>query len=174
MTDHLAPLSSFFSRYLSSPLPWLWLWRVSLSLYSFPFRRLLPLVLPAAPLLLSIYILTFLQSGIGSSVIGHFINGAGETRLNLKAKIVNVVVFVPLVLALANMFGTLGIVVSLLASNLVSLIYQLIEVKRRFDIGLFPKDAPGRIGFDQVKVKLVRIIREGVTRQHEAAVVGLI
>lgn len=91
-----------------------------------------------APLLLSTYALNFLCAGIGSLVIGNLLSGAGESRLILKANLVNLAIFLPLAPALTGLSGALGVVLAGLVSGLCSIIYQLHAAKGRFGIDLSP------------------------------------
>lgn len=87
-----------------------------------------------APLLLSIYVLTFLYAGIGSMVLGHLLTGAGETKLILKANLINLSIFVPSAPVLTWLYGVPGVIVALLVSSLLSLIYQLFRAKKTLDV----------------------------------------
>jgi len=91
-----------------------------------------------APLLLSTYAINFLFSGIGSLVIGNFLSGAGETKLILKANLVNLAVFAPLAPVLILTYGVLGAVLAGLASGLATLTYQLLAARKRLGVGSNP------------------------------------
>jgi len=91
-----------------------------------------------APLLLSTYAMNFLFSGIGSLVIGNLLSGAGETKLILKANLINLAVFAPLAPVLILTYGVLGAVLAGLASTLASLAYQLLAARKRLGVGFNP------------------------------------
>ncbi|MEM2904512.1 MAG: oligosaccharide flippase family protein [Candidatus Bathyarchaeia archaeon] len=94
-----------------------------------------------APLLLSTYGLTFLYAGIGLLVVGSLLLGAGETRLVLKANLVNLAFYMPLVPALTALYGAVGAVLAGLVSNLSMLVYQLHGAKAKLGVSLNPSDS---------------------------------
>jgi len=93
-----------------------------------------------APLLLSTYAINFLYVGIGSMVLSHLLSGAGETKLILKALLINLSIFVPLAPALTWLDGVLGLKAGLLASSLLSLIYQLSMARKKLGVDFNPRE----------------------------------
>jgi len=87
-----------------------------------------------APRLLSIYILNYLCTGLGSIALSPLLSGVGETRLVLKANIINLSVFVPLAPALIWLCGVPGVIVAGIVSGLFSLTYQLSTARKRFGV----------------------------------------
>ncbi len=94
-----------------------------------------------APLLLSIYTLNFLYAGIGSLVLGYLLTGAGETRLILKANLINLFIFTLSAPVLTWLYGVPGIIAALLISALLSLVYQLLKAKKKFKVNFNLKDS---------------------------------
>jgi O-antigen/teichoic acid export membrane protein len=89
-----------------------------------------------APSYLSIHILTFLYSGVGSMVLGHLFNGIGETKTILKANLLGIAVLIPLLPALTMLYGIPGLLIMTLLSALPPLIYQLYVAFTRFKLRL--------------------------------------
>ncbi len=85
-----------------------------------------------APQFLALYAISFLYTGIGSLVLGSFLSGIGETKLNLKIGLVNAIVFAFLALLLTQLYSVLGLILAFLISNFVSIAYGLITAQRRF------------------------------------------
>jgi len=94
-----------------------------------------------APLLLSIYALTFLYSGVGSMVLGYLFSGAGETKLILKAGLISLSIFVPLAPALTWLYGIPGVIAAGLASSLLSLIYQISMARKKLGVDFSPGES---------------------------------
>ena len=89
-----------------------------------------------APSYLSLHILTFLYSGVGSMVLGHLLNGIGETKTILKANLLGIAVLIPLLPALTMLYGIPGLLITTLLSALPPLIYQLYVAFTRFKLRL--------------------------------------
>jgi O-antigen/teichoic acid export membrane protein len=85
-----------------------------------------------APAFLSLYVLTFLYTGFGSAVLGHFFNGVGETRVVFKSNLINLMVFFPLAPMLTMLYRVPGLIAALLVSNVFPLLYGLFVARRRF------------------------------------------
>ena len=85
---------------------------------------------------LTLYAASFLFVGMGYGILGSLFNGVGETRLTLKLNIVNLLVFLPTAYALTSRLGVMGLLASILISNLISSIYGLFVARRRLGVGL--------------------------------------
>ncbi len=85
-----------------------------------------------APQFLALYAISFLYTGMGSLVLGSFLNGIGETKLNFKIGLVNAIIFAFSALLLAQLYSVFGLILAFLISNLVSIAYGLITAQRRF------------------------------------------
>ena len=83
------------------------------------------------PFFLSLYILQFLYTGLGSVVLGYLFNGIGETRVVFNWNLINLSIFLPLAPILTMFYGVPGLIVAFLLSSLLSLFYGLrIAIKR--------------------------------------------
>ncbi len=89
-----------------------------------------------APSYLTLHILVFLYSGMGSMVLGHLLNGVGETKAILKANLLGIVALIPLLPALTILYGVSGLLIATLLSALPSLVYQLYVVFTKFKLRL--------------------------------------
>ncbi len=89
-----------------------------------------------APSYLSLHILIFLYSGVGSMVLGHLFNGVGETKTILKANLMGIATLIPLLPALTMLYGVPGLLIATLLSALPPLIYQLYVAFTRFKLRL--------------------------------------
>jgi O-antigen/teichoic acid export membrane protein len=91
-----------------------------------------------APLFLSLYILTFLYTGLGSIVLGYLFSGIGETKVVFKWNLINLSIFLPLAPILTMLYSVQGLIFAFLASSLLSLAYAIfIAIKRinvKFDL----------------------------------------
>jgi len=91
-----------------------------------------------APSYLALYTLSFLCAGIGLFVIDAFINGQGDTKTGLRFTMVDFAVSVPLASLLTPFYGVLGLITSILISQLISTSYGLYTVHRRFKLNIEP------------------------------------
>ncbi|MCX8193724.1 MAG: oligosaccharide flippase family protein [Nitrososphaeria archaeon] len=87
-----------------------------------------------APLFLSLYAAMFLYSAFGSTVLGNFFNGIGETKVNLKATILYVALFIPSATVLTYLYGVLGLISSILVSLIVNVFYYIHVAMKRYDL----------------------------------------
>jgi O-antigen/teichoic acid export membrane protein len=78
-----------------------------------------------APSFLSLYILTNLYAGLGSVVVGHLLNGIGETRYSLHSSVINFVIFLPLAYILTQSFNIFGFLIAVIIANTCSFLYSL-------------------------------------------------
>jgi O-antigen/teichoic acid export membrane protein len=88
----------------------------------------------SAPFYLSLYILTFLYSGLGSMVFQYLFNGLGETKTIFKANILRAAFLIPLAPALTVLYGVPGLIGAILISSLPSLAYKLFTASRKFNL----------------------------------------
>ena len=89
-----------------------------------------------APILLSMQVVTFLYAGIGSLVVGQLLSGVGETRLILKANLLNLVVYLPLAPLLVTRLGVIGAVLAGVTTSLLSTAYQLFSIHRKLQVSI--------------------------------------
>ena len=94
----------------------------------------------SAAIYLAIYVATFLLTGIGSQVIGAFLNGVGKTRETLKIALTQLVVFLPAAPVAAWLYGVPGLIVALILSSLVSTTYGLRLATRKYMMHVHLKD----------------------------------
>mgnify|MGYP000088291816 CR=1 FL=1 len=85
---------------------------------------------------LTLYVVIFLYVGLGYGVLGSLFNGVGETGLTLRLNLVNLLVFLPSAYALTPRLGAVGLLVSILISNLISSIYGLFMAWKKLGIRL--------------------------------------
>lgn len=87
-----------------------------------------------APMFLSLYILSFLFTGLGAIVLTYLFNGIGANKVIFKANLILLAVFFPLAPLLTNCFNVLGLIAAFLISSLVSLVYSLFYAIRKFNV----------------------------------------
>ena len=93
-----------------------------------------------ASIYLPIYIILYLYTGLGSYSIIALFNGLGKTQLTLKVQLMNLTILIPLALFLTMMRGVLGLILTLLISNLLSLIYGFTLARKKFNITISFRD----------------------------------
>jgi len=84
-----------------------------------------------ASMYLSLYTVIFLYSVFGSIVLDSFFNGVGETRINLKATLIYVSLFIPLSIVLTYYYSIIGLIVSILASSIIKIVYGLYIAEKK-------------------------------------------
>jgi O-antigen/teichoic acid export membrane protein len=89
-----------------------------------------------APLYLSLYALTNIYAGLGSVVIPHLVNGAGETKIILYNSLVYMAVFVPLAYLLTSSYNVIGLIAAILVANTVSFSYTLWSAVKKIRVRL--------------------------------------
>jgi O-antigen/teichoic acid export membrane protein len=72
-----------------------------------------------AAIYLMLYVGTFLLAGMGSQVIGAFLNGVGKTKVTFMIALVQLAIFLPLAPLMAWVYGVPGMIVALILSSLV-------------------------------------------------------
>ena len=85
-----------------------------------------------APNFLSLYMLSFLLTSLGMYVIGALFNGQGETRTTFKINLINLATSLPLASILIPAHGVLGLIASILTSQLISTSYGLHQVYKKY------------------------------------------
>jgi len=85
-----------------------------------------------APLYLALYSTTFLLAGLGSVVLGSFFSGVGDTRVNLKATLIYVVLFAPSAVALTSALRVEGLVTAMIVATAASTVYSLRVATRKY------------------------------------------
>jgi len=75
-----------------------------------------------APLYLAIYSTTFLYTGF-TLVLNSFFNGIGRTDVSFKASLIQAVASIPLTIVLTYLYSIPGFIVSMLVSNIISIVY---------------------------------------------------
>ena len=89
-----------------------------------------------APSYLALYMLSFLLTGLGMLVIGTLFNSQGDTKITFKINLISLVFSIPLASILIPRHGVLGLIISILASQLVSTGYGLYQVHKKYSIHL--------------------------------------
>ncbi|MGQ9468428.1 MAG: oligosaccharide flippase family protein [Nitrososphaerales archaeon] len=87
-----------------------------------------------APLFLSLYILGFLYTGLGSIALTYLFSGIGETRVVLKCNLINLSIFLPLAPILTMLYEVPGLIVAFLTLTLLSLTYGLFIAIKRINV----------------------------------------
>jgi len=88
----------------------------------------------SAPTFLSLHIILYLLVGLGYQVQKSFFNGIGETFTTLKIGLITLLLFIPLGPFLTMYFSVQGLIIAILASNLISTIYGAYRAKTKFGI----------------------------------------
>ena len=88
----------------------------------------------SAPFYLSLYMSSFLLTGIGMFVINALFNSQGDTKISFRLNLVNFALSIPLSLLTIPLYGVIGLIISLLISQLISTLYGLYLVKKRYKI----------------------------------------
>ena len=91
--------------------------------------------LRAAPYL-ALYAAGFLYVSLGYGILGSLFNGIGETGLTLRLNLVTLLAFLPAAYALTPHLGVIGLLASILLSNLIASIYGLFVARRRLGVRL--------------------------------------
>lgn len=89
-----------------------------------------------APSYLSLHVLNFLFSGIGSMVTVHLLNGVGETKTILKANVMRILTLIPLLPVLTMLYGVPGLLIATLLSVIPPILYQLYVAFKKFKLRL--------------------------------------
>jgi O-antigen/teichoic acid export membrane protein len=78
-----------------------------------------------AAIYLTLYVGTFLLAGIGSQVVGAFLNGVGRTKMTFVIALVQLAIFLPAAPLMVRVYGVPGMIVALIFSSLVSTSFGL-------------------------------------------------
>jgi O-antigen/teichoic acid export membrane protein len=89
-----------------------------------------------SPLYLSLYALTFLYTGLGSTVLGSFFSGVGDTKVNLKSTLIYTAFFIPAATALTWIMGAEGLLLAIIASTGASVAYSLKVAMKKYSVQL--------------------------------------
>jgi O-antigen/teichoic acid export membrane protein len=87
-----------------------------------------------APSYLSIYVLSFLCAGFGMYVVSSFFNGQGDTMATLRINIINICLAAPLAFIATFLYGVLGLVISLVATDFLSNAYALYLARKKYKV----------------------------------------
>jgi len=87
-----------------------------------------------APSYLTVYILSFLCTGLGMAVVDGFFNGQGDTRATFRMNLIYLSISVPLAFILALLYGVQGLIASILVSQFLSVIYGLFLAHRKYAV----------------------------------------
>lgn len=85
-----------------------------------------------AAIYLALYVGTFLLTGVGSQVIGAFLNGVGRTKVTLIIALVQLAIFLPAAPLMAWAHGVSGMIVALILSSVVSTSFGLWLATKRY------------------------------------------
>ena len=108
-----------------------------------------------SPLFLSLYIIIYLYTAIGSLSSGNFIKGQGKTGFNLKLTILTTILGIILSLVLIPSFGVIGLIVTTLTSGIPQIIISLWWIKKQYDAAIDWKSS--------TKIMLASIISAAIT-----------
>lgn len=86
-----------------------------------------------APQYLVIVSALYLLAGLGSNVIGSFLNGVAATRTVLKIDALTLAIYLPLGPALTWLWGPYGLLIAFILSNATSTLYAVRKVSVSFD-----------------------------------------
>ena len=89
-----------------------------------------------APTYLTLYMLSFLLTGLGMYVIGALFNSQGDTRTTLKINLINLAISIPLASILIPTHGVPGLITSILTAQLISTSYGLYQVYQKYSMHL--------------------------------------
>jgi O-antigen/teichoic acid export membrane protein len=78
-----------------------------------------------APLYLALYTVNFLFAGIGSTVLGSFFSGVGDSKVNLRATLLYVCLFTPSAIALTSTLQVEGLLIATITATAASTLYSL-------------------------------------------------
>jgi O-antigen/teichoic acid export membrane protein len=87
-----------------------------------------------APSYLSLYALLFFLTTIGYNITGSLLNSQGDTRVTLRINLLNLAVSLTLALFLIPRLGVTGLIASTISSQLISNIYALNTIKKKYQI----------------------------------------
>lgn len=90
----------------------------------------------SASLFLSLLALTYLYVAFGSLSSGNLINSQGNTKLTLKLTVLTAIIGFPLGLVLILKLGVIGLIISILISNLPSIFLSLFLIKRYYGFSI--------------------------------------
>jgi len=87
-----------------------------------------------APLYLALYTVNFLFAGIGSTVLGSFFSGVGDSKVNLKATLLYVCLFTPSAIALTSTLHVEGLLIATITATAASVLYSLWIAIRKYGL----------------------------------------
>ena len=87
-----------------------------------------------APGYLTLYILSFLGTGLGMIVVNSFFNGQGDTMATFRMNVINLGLSVPMAIILTLLYGVPGLIVSILASMCLSVTYGLFLARKKYSV----------------------------------------
>lgn len=87
-----------------------------------------------APRFLSLFILVYLNSGVGTAILIYLFNGTGRTDIVLRVTLIRLGVYLPLAPAFTSLFGLDGLIAATLVATLTRVVADLFYAKRAFDI----------------------------------------
>jgi len=87
-----------------------------------------------SPLFLSLIAVGYLYTGLGSLSLGNFLNGQGETKVNMKLTLITLATGLPLSLVLIPTFGILGLIATTLTAVIPYLIVGLWWVRKHYGV----------------------------------------
>jgi O-antigen/teichoic acid export membrane protein len=87
-----------------------------------------------APLYLALYAVTFLFAGLGSTVLGSFFSGVGDSKVNLEATLLYVGLFAPLGVALTSILQVEGLLIAIITATAASTLYSLWVANRKYGL----------------------------------------
>ena len=85
---------------------------------------------------LSMYLLSYLSTGIGRFIIPAFLNGQGETKRTLEIDIINLFISFALSAYLISKIGIPGVFIAITISQIISNIYGLNIIHKKYGISM--------------------------------------
>jgi len=88
----------------------------------------------SASFYLSFYMGIFLLTGLGYLVLGNLFNGLGETKITMNMTLITTLVFLPFAPLSVKAFSVIGLIIALIASNLLGAVYGLIQAWKKYQL----------------------------------------
>ena len=87
-----------------------------------------------APLYLTLACIPILLVGLGSSVLGSFFNGIGETRFVFKTNLLNFLLSTPLFLILIHYYSITGLLTAIIIVTIAVVLYSIYYAYRKYRV----------------------------------------
>lgn len=97
----------------------------------------------SAPLYLSLHAVTFMFAALGSTVLGSFFSGIGDSKVNLKATLFSTGIFIPSAIALTSTLQVEGFLIAMILATAASTLYSLTVAIRKYNLRIDLKSSSG-------------------------------